>query len=98
MIYCYRCPSGHTFDVFRPLSQRNRKVKCPDCGKPAPRDLKAELLSDRAVIPDLEMHVNPSIPGSPLVKSRQHLVALQKQHGLSDYDRKSHDGPPSDWS
>ena len=34
--YEYRCPKGHTFDVFQKMSDPVG-AKCPECGKPAER-------------------------------------------------------------
>jgi putative FmdB family regulatory protein len=34
--YEYRCPKGHTFDVFQKMSDPPG-AKCPECGKPAER-------------------------------------------------------------
>jgi putative FmdB family regulatory protein len=38
--YEYRCPDGHTFDRFyRTISAAEAEVVCPECGKPATRQL-----------------------------------------------------------
>ncbi len=34
--YEYRCPEGHTFDLFQKISDKPR-AKCPQCGKMATR-------------------------------------------------------------
>ncbi len=34
--YEYRCPEGHTFDLFQKISEKPR-AKCPTCGKMATR-------------------------------------------------------------
>ena|SRR5262245_37196456 len=40
--YEYRCPDGHIFDRFyRKISDAVAEVACPDCGKPATRQLSA---------------------------------------------------------
>lgn len=97
MIYCYRCPDGHATEAFRSVANRNRKLKCSTCGKATKRDMNAEYMSVVRVIPDIPEHVNPFIPGSPVVRGRAHLRELQAKHGLHDYDPKDNGGPPSDW-
>ena len=38
--YEFRCPDGHTFDRFyRKISDGVSEVPCPECGKPATRQL-----------------------------------------------------------
>jgi putative FmdB family regulatory protein len=38
--YEFRCPDGHTFDRFyRSISSAETEVACPECGKPATRQL-----------------------------------------------------------
>jgi putative FmdB family regulatory protein len=38
--YEFRCPDGHTFDRFyRKMSDAVAEVPCPECGKPATRQL-----------------------------------------------------------
>jgi putative FmdB family regulatory protein len=38
--YEFRCPDGHTFDRFyRKMSDAESEVACPECGKPATRQL-----------------------------------------------------------
>src|SRR4051812_7244100 len=38
--YEFRCPDGHTFDRFyRKISDAASEVPCPECGKPATRQL-----------------------------------------------------------
>jgi putative FmdB family regulatory protein len=38
--YEFRCPDGHTFDRFyRKMSDAVSEVPCPECGKPATRQL-----------------------------------------------------------
>ncbi|MGD2069784.1 MAG: zinc ribbon domain-containing protein [Gemmatimonadota bacterium] len=36
--YEYRCPEGHTFEVFQKMSDEP-VAECPECGKPAERIL-----------------------------------------------------------
>ena len=38
--YEYRCPDGHTFDLFQRMSDEPA-ADCPECGKPAERLLSA---------------------------------------------------------
>lgn len=38
--YEYRCPEGHTFDVFQKMSDKPR-AKCPKCGRMAVRQISA---------------------------------------------------------
>ena len=38
--YEYRCPEGHTFDVFQRMSDEP-KAECPKCGAAAERQLSA---------------------------------------------------------
>jgi putative FmdB family regulatory protein len=38
--YEYRCPKGHTFDVFQRMSDEP-KAQCPKCGGAAERQLSA---------------------------------------------------------
>jgi len=95
MIYSFRCDGGHTFDLVRRVEHRNRRARCK-CGKWAKRDRLSEIATGRhGVIPDIAEHWNLSIDAP--VRSRAHLREIQRQRGLSDYDPKSHDGPPSDW-
>lgn len=38
--YEFRCPSGHTFEKFyRKISDAQSEVPCPECGRPAERQL-----------------------------------------------------------
>ena len=38
--YEFRCPDGHTFDrFFRKMSDAVAEVPCPECGKPAARQI-----------------------------------------------------------
>src|SRR5215813_6243790 len=38
--YEFRCPDGHTFDrFFRKISDAVAEVPCPECGKPATRQI-----------------------------------------------------------
>lgn len=32
MIYAYRCPEGHCFDVTKRLAEIDREERCPECG------------------------------------------------------------------
>ncbi|HWA57039.1 MAG TPA: zinc ribbon domain-containing protein [Gemmatimonadales bacterium] len=36
--YEYRCPEGHTFELFQKISEKPR-AKCPTCGKMASRQI-----------------------------------------------------------
>ena len=36
--YEYRCPEGHTFDLFQKISEKPR-AKCPTCGRLATRQI-----------------------------------------------------------
>ena len=36
--YEYRCPEGHTFDVFQKMSDEP-VASCPECGKPGERQI-----------------------------------------------------------
>lgn len=38
--YEYRCPKGHTFDVFQRMSDEP-EAECPECGAAAERQLSA---------------------------------------------------------
>lgn len=38
--YEYRCPEGHTFELFQKMSDKPR-AKCPTCGKMAERKISA---------------------------------------------------------
>jgi putative FmdB family regulatory protein len=38
--YEYRCPKGHTFDVFQRMSDEPG-AECPECGEPSERLLSA---------------------------------------------------------
>ncbi len=38
--YEYRCPDGHTFDLFQKMSDEPG-ADCPECGKPAERQFSA---------------------------------------------------------
>jgi putative FmdB family regulatory protein len=38
--YEYRCPEGHTFDVFQKISDEPGAT-CPECGQPAQRQISA---------------------------------------------------------
>ena len=38
--YEYRCPNGHSFDVFQRMSDEP-KAECPECGAGAERQLSA---------------------------------------------------------
>jgi len=95
VIYSYRCPDDHVFDRVRSIAHRNKPVRCPECGKVAKRDQHAELAGTVHFIPDVPEHFNKST--DCVIRSRRHLREIQKQRGLSDYDPKSHDGPPSWW-
>ncbi|HET9453298.1 MAG TPA: hypothetical protein VFO66_03350, partial [Gemmatimonadaceae bacterium] len=33
----FKCPDGHVFEKFYPSITSKRRVKCPECGKPADR-------------------------------------------------------------
>src|SRR5215207_7070404 len=38
--YEYRCPDGHSFELFnRKMSDAASEMPCPECGKPATRQL-----------------------------------------------------------
>ena len=37
MIYSYKCPKGHTFDVKKPTKESKRAEYCPVCGLKANR-------------------------------------------------------------
>ena len=37
--YEYRCPEGHRFDRFAKMSEAADELPCPECGKPATRQL-----------------------------------------------------------
>lgn len=98
MIYVYRCSAGHVNEEFRPVEERSLRRRCttPGCRRKAARDKRTEMAGKRYVIPDIPEHWNKSIDAP--VRSRAHLREIQRQRGLSDYDPKSHDGPPSWWS
>ena len=38
--YEYRCPEGHTFELFQKMSDEPGAA-CPECGKPAERQISA---------------------------------------------------------
>lgn len=39
--YSYRCEDGHEHDKYRVVRARNRRSKCPGCGKKSSRVLSA---------------------------------------------------------
>lgn len=39
--YEFKCPTGHVFDKFYPTITAKRRIKCPQCGKPAVRMISA---------------------------------------------------------
>jgi len=40
-VYEYKCPDNHRFTVVRPMSESSKHAECPECGKPAPREITA---------------------------------------------------------
>lgn len=37
--YVFRCPKGHEFEKFYPTMNDRRRLKCPECGRSAERQV-----------------------------------------------------------
>ena len=92
--YIYTCANGHDLEEVREIDNRNERCPCKECGEDMTRNEALEIASQQ-LIPDIPEHWNRSMDCH--VRGRTHLKRIQRTRGLSDYDPKEHNGPPTDW-
>lgn len=80
-LYEYQCGDGHVTEKFFPITAETRpqSVRCATCPRRANR-----VYSLAGVVPDFPEHFNWSF--GCIVKNRAHHKALQKKHGVQDWE------------
>lgn len=79
MIYPYRCPGAHEFEVYKPIADIAREEKCPQCGEVAVRYI-ARTHFYGAKVEDAEW--NPAF--GQVVKNTKHRKQLAKEKGMEE--------------
>jgi hypothetical protein len=78
VIYPYKCPEGHRFEVIKSLSEIDREERC-DCGAVSERQIGLFAL-DKTAAGSWQPTWNPGL--GQVVKSAGHAKRIAKEKGL----------------
>lgn len=81
-IYCHACACGARFEDARPMAQASAVVKCPNCGKAAPRDYRGERKGGHHAENWPQWSMAAGCPPHQLDEQR----AADKRNGLHGYE------------
>lgn len=81
--------------LWKNVSSGRKAPKCSCCKSPLTLLKRVKASEMPRIEPDIPEHFNQST--NCVIRGRAHLRQIQRERGLSDYDPKENNGPPTDW-
>lgn len=82
VIYEYKCPAGHQFDVIKSLADIDRPEPCPDCHEIAARQISLVRIDKEAAGGWNQQSWNPAL--GQWTKSTKEARRIAKSRGMEE--------------
>jgi putative FmdB family regulatory protein len=93
-LYDYACPDCGAFRAWRPMSESDLAIRCPDCAGTAQRAMVAPSLALMASTRRTAHARNEKSADQPVVASRAEMGRAQPGHACHGHGRAGHHPHP----